>query len=64
MIPMSRTLPAGSPRPELPLPELAWLALWRAFWLDLPVADTHKIGRMSLRCLQPPADWSSKTDTP
>ncbi|GJE74300.1 hypothetical protein [Methylorubrum suomiense] len=64
MTPTSRTLPVGSPRPELPVAEPEWLALWRAFWLDLPVACAHEIGRLSLRCLQAPAYGSSKTDTP
>lgn len=29
--------PLARPRPDLPVVQAAWLALWRAFWADLPL---------------------------
>ncbi|CAX26171.1 protein of unknown function [Methylorubrum extorquens DM4] len=45
--------PVGPPRSDLPLPDAAWLDLWRAFWLDLPQAWADEIVRSFNRCLPP-----------
>lgn len=45
--------PIRAPRSDLPWPEAEWLALWRAFWLDLPLAWADGMARSLRRSLAP-----------
>jgi hypothetical protein len=42
-------------RPGLPLAEEPWQALWRALWLDLPLAWAGEIDRFLFRPMEPMA---------
>jgi len=55
--------PVGAPHSDLPLPEAAWLDLWRAFWLDLPLAWAHAMARSLHRCQAPTGEGQSVPDT-
>lgn len=55
--------PIRVPRRDLPLPEAAWLDLWRAFWLDLPLAWADGMARSLHGCLAPAGEWPSAPGT-
>lgn len=52
---MTSPPPFGASRSELPLAENPWLALWRTFWLDLPLAWAGEVDRLLFQWV-PPAD--------
>ncbi|QGY02031.1 hypothetical protein MMSR116_09165 [Methylobacterium mesophilicum SR1.6/6] len=41
--------PIGGLPPDLAMVEAAWLALWRTFWLDLPLAWASEMDRFLFR---------------
>jgi len=45
--------PLARPRPDLPVVQAAWLALWRAFWADLPLTWVGEIDRFLFRWAPP-----------
>lgn len=53
MIVRSSAPPVGSPRSALSVTGAAWLAPWRAFWLDLPLAWAGEIDRFLFRWVPP-----------
>ncbi|ACB24594.1 hypothetical protein CTI14_03215 [Methylobacterium radiotolerans] len=50
---MTSPPPFGASRSKLPLAENPLLALWRAFWLDLPLARAGEVDRFLYRWVQP-----------
>lgn len=55
-------VPVPSPRPD-PMPaENPLFSLWRAFWLDLPLAWAGEIDRFLFRWMEPPRTGEAAAD--